>query len=265
MIVSTDPSTARVRHAGPSPGFVAIAYSLVFLAGLSLISPFGGKPGFPNPGDPLSALLAFFQSRGPSVRLSGALQFGAAIPLGIFTATMASRLRFLGVRAAGAYIALFGGFAAALNLFAAGSVVWVMGSSAVTQSPAILQALCNLAFALGGPGFSAPFGLLMAGTSVTAGFGRLLPRWIVVLGLALAVAGELSWLALVLPMVMFLVPLTRFLGFIWLIAAGADGLALTAFLVRLEHVVAAMVWIGLIVFVNFVLLMVLGSADEVQR
>lgn len=52
---------------------------------------------------------------------------------------------------------------------------------------------------------------------------------------------------------------------IWLIAAGADGLALTAFLVRLGHVVAAMVWIGLIVFVNFVQLVVLGAADEVQR
>jgi len=52
---------------------------------------------------------------------------------------------------------------------------------------------------------------------------------------------------------------------VWLIAAGADGLALTAFLVRLGHVAAAMVWIGLIVFVNFVQLVVLGSADEAQR
>jgi len=52
---------------------------------------------------------------------------------------------------------------------------------------------------------------------------------------------------------------------IWLIAAGADGLALTAFLVRLGHVVAAMVWIGSIVFVNFVQLVALASADEPQR
>ena len=52
---------------------------------------------------------------------------------------------------------------------------------------------------------------------------------------------------------------------VWLIAAGADGLALTAYLVRLGHVVAAMVWIGLIVFVNFVLLVALGTADEAPR
>jgi uncharacterized membrane protein len=52
---------------------------------------------------------------------------------------------------------------------------------------------------------------------------------------------------------------------VWLIAAGADGLALTAFLVRLAHVLAAMVWIGLVVFVNFVQLAALRTADEAQR
>jgi uncharacterized membrane protein len=52
---------------------------------------------------------------------------------------------------------------------------------------------------------------------------------------------------------------------VWLLAAGADGLALAAFLVRLLHVVAAMVWIGLIFFVNFVQLVVLHTADEAQR
>jgi uncharacterized membrane protein len=51
---------------------------------------------------------------------------------------------------------------------------------------------------------------------------------------------------------------------VWLLAAGAEGLPLTAFLVRLLHVVAAMVWIGLIFFVNFVQLVVLHTADEAQ-
>jgi uncharacterized membrane protein len=51
----------------------------------------------------------------------------------------------------------------------------------------------------------------------------------------------------------------------WLIAAGADALALVGFLVRLVHVLAAMIWIGLIFFVNFVLLVVLRTADEPAR
>jgi hypothetical protein len=60
----------------------------------------------------------------------------------------------------------------------------------------------------------------MAGVSVTAAAYRLLPTWIVVLGLALAISGELSWINLLTPKALFLVPLTRFPGFVWLIAAG---------------------------------------------
>jgi hypothetical protein len=89
-MVSTDNETAGARRAGPAPGLVAAAYAFVFLAGLLLISPFGGKSGFPGPGEPLNVMLAFFQKRAPSVRVFGALQFGAAIPLGIFTSTMSA-------------------------------------------------------------------------------------------------------------------------------------------------------------------------------
>ncbi len=62
--------------------------------------------------------------------------------------------------------------------------------------------------------------MLMAGISIPAAFLKLLPKWIVVLGIVLAVCGELSWLNLILPKALFLVPLTRFPGFVWLIAAG---------------------------------------------
>ncbi|WP_263366404.1 hypothetical protein [Edaphobacter bradus] len=63
-------------------------------------------------------------------------------------------------------------------------------------------------------------GLLIAGITIPSAIQRLLPRWIVVLGLVLAVAGELSWLHLVVPSALFLIPLTRFPGFIWIIAVG---------------------------------------------
>ena len=51
----------------------------------------------------------------------------------------------------------------------------------------------------------------------------------------------------------------------WLVVAGADGFALLGFLVRLVHVLAAMVWVGLVFFVNFVQLVVLRTADEQAR
>jgi uncharacterized membrane protein len=51
----------------------------------------------------------------------------------------------------------------------------------------------------------------------------------------------------------------------WLAVAGADGFALVGFLVRLVHVLAAMIWIGMVFFVNFVQLVVLRTADEQSR
>ena len=52
---------------------------------------------------------------------------------------------------------------------------------------------------------------------------------------------------------------------IWVLTAGADGFGLVSFLVRLLHVLGAMVWIGLVFFVNFVQLVALQSADEQGR
>jgi hypothetical protein len=63
-------------------------------------------------------------------------------------------------------------------------------------------------------------GLLIAGLSVPAAIMKLLPKWLVVSGLALALIGELSALSLVIPGLLVLIPLTRFPSFIWLIAAG---------------------------------------------
>ena len=220
MTPSHDRQTAAQRHPGPPPGIVALIYTVLFLVGLYPVTPFGGKPAFPQPSESLNNIAAFFQLRSSAVLFCAALQFGAAIPLGIFTATVVSRLRFLGVRAAGAYIALFGGFATAFNMMAAGSVIWVMSYPGIAQEPLLVQALYRLGFALGGPGFSVPFGLLVAGVSVTAGFSKLLPKWIVLPGLVLAVAGLSSWFVILFPKLMFLIPLTRFPGFIWLIAAG---------------------------------------------
>jgi len=84
----------------------------------------------------------------------------------------------------------------------------------------VLRALYYLTFAFGGVGFSVPFGLLIAGICIPAAFFKLLPKWLVVFGLVLAVIGELSALSLIISKALFLIPLTRFPGFIWLIGAG---------------------------------------------
>jgi uncharacterized membrane protein len=50
-----------------------------------------------------------------------------------------------------------------------------------------------------------------------------------------------------------------------LIAGETDRLSLLAFLLRLTHVLAAMVWVGLVFFVNFVQLVALKGADDGVR
>jgi hypothetical protein len=210
----------RGRHAGPHPGIVAIIYTLLFGAGLGFAIGFHGGPHFPGPWEPMETIAAYFQSHANAVRWCAVLQFGAAIPLGIFTATMVSRLHFLGARMAGVYIALFGGLLAAFDTAASAHVLWVMAHAGVAQDTAVLRALYYLGFSFAGAGFSVPMGLLLAGICVPAGFMGLLPKWLVGFGLIVALVGELSVLNMIFPQALFLVPLTRFPSFIWLIAAG---------------------------------------------
>lgn len=208
------------RHPSPPLSALAIAYAVLFNTGLYFVTALHGLPRFPGPWEPAATIVAYFRARPSEALLCAFFHFGAAIPLGLFTACAVSRLRFLGVRAAGATIALFGGLATALDMMAGALLLWTMAHPGIAQDPTLLRALYFFQFGLGGPGFSVPFGLLLAGLAVAGGLSRLLPRWLMWSGLALAVCGELSWLALVLPQAIFLIPLTRFPGFLWLIAAG---------------------------------------------
>jgi hypothetical protein len=208
------------RHASPPLGVLAIAYTVLFCAGLYPVTMFGGMPYFPGPWEPIQTIAAFFQARPNAVLLCTFLQFGSAIPLGIFTASGVSRLKFLGVRAAGADIALFGGFATAISMMIGSSLLWTMTRPEISHSQVAVEALYYVGYGIGGPGFSVPFGLLIAGLSVPVLFMRLTPRWIPISGLVIAAIGELSWLNIMFPQALPLIPLTRFPGFLWLIALG---------------------------------------------
>lgn len=216
----TSTTSTPSRFAGPHLALLSILYTVLFCAGLFPVTAMAGRPYWPGPWESASVIVPYFQTHAGPVLTCLFLQFGATICLGLFTAAVVAQLRFLGVRAAGPWIALFGGFLTVFNGIGAGLITWTMIHPAVAQSPPVLLGFYYLSYALGGPGFSIPMGLLMAGVSLSAAFMRLLPKWIVVFGLVLAVAGELSWFHLISPGVLFLIPLTRFPGFIWLIAVG---------------------------------------------
>jgi hypothetical protein len=209
------------RFAGPQLLPVALVHVVLFAASLAVSAILRHGPTYANPYGPIEDAQRFFRADPEALRWSAFLFLGSAVPLGIYTATIVSRLRFLGVRAAGTNIALFGGFAASVALAVSALCSWVLSVPEVSSSVATLRLMHFLSFLAGGVAFAVGFGLLAAGVSVTSFFARLLPRWVIWFGILIALAGEVSSLSLVAYPMTFALPLTRFGGFIWLIAVAA--------------------------------------------
>ena len=151
----TPTSNANRHHASPHLGLVAIIFTVLFLAGLYPVTVFGGLPYFPGPWEAPDVIANFFRAKPGAVLACAFFHFGAAIVLGIFTASIVSRLQFLGVRAAGVFIALFGGLATALDMVAEASILSVMTRPGVVENGGLILALYHLQIAFGGVGFSA--------------------------------------------------------------------------------------------------------------
>ena len=207
-------------HVGPHPGYLAIVFMTLFLASLVPVTLLVSTTHFPSPFQPSEEIVAYFKAESSKVIFCAFLQFGAAIPLGIYAATMVSRLAFHGAKQTGITIALFGGFAAASAIALSALVQWTIAQPGISDDATLTRALHYLIFAIGGPGYTVPLGLLIAGIAIPAGVMGLLPKWLAISGVLLGIVGELSSLTLVIPSALYFVPMTRFPGFIWLIAAG---------------------------------------------
>jgi hypothetical protein len=208
-----------MRHRGPSLLAVAIVFVSLFVASLAAMAAMTGGGHLPSPFAP--AATTFFSDHADAVRVSAFLQFGAAVPLAIFTATATSRLRFLGIEVAGHTIALIGGTLAAAMSAVSALLQWVLAQPGVASSDGAVRGFHLLSFATGGPGFVVPFGLLVAGVSVSGGLARKLPRWVMWFGLIIAVLAELSSLTIAMPLAAYLLPAARFPGLVWLVVVGA--------------------------------------------
>jgi len=142
------------------------------MAGGTYVSPFASE----------EAILEFFRLHADAIRVQAFAVFGSAVPLGIYAATVVSRLNYLGVRAAGSTIALFGGFGASFILAISGMVQWVLSRHSIGANAPATLSWQDFAFMTGGPGYASMLGLLIAGVSVPALFSRFLPRWLCLSG-----------------------------------------------------------------------------------
>jgi hypothetical protein len=202
---------------GPSLIPLATLHILVFVAGLVAAAMLRHGALYVTPFASAEDLRSFFAKNPTAVRVSNFFLFGSAVPFGIFAVTIVSRLRYMGVRAAGTNIALLGGLTATLALLLSGVTAWVLSVPEVSASAQVVKAVDFLSFLLGGVVFAVGFGLLAAGVSVTSYFMRLFPRWLVTLGMVIAITGELSWFSLIAYPANFFIPITRFVGFIWMV------------------------------------------------
>ena len=215
---------ATPRFRGPSLILLATVHILVFVAGLVASATLRHGASYVTPFAPAEQVRLFFAESPTAVRVSNFFLFASAVPFGIFAVTTVSRLRFMGVRAAGTNITFLGGLIATIALILSGIMGWVLSVPEVSASAQVVKAIFYLCFLFGGTVYAVGFGLLAAGVSVTSYFMRLLPRWIVALGMLLAITGELSSLSLIAYPANFFIPITRYLGLIWMVSVA---LALT--------------------------------------
>jgi len=209
-----------LRSGGPHPGVLAVVSLGIFLASLAAIPVVAGGQWFVSPFAPAADAAEFFRQYGVAAEVAGMLQFGSAVPLGIFAATAYARQLRLGVRVPGPAIGFFGGISAAVFLMLSGLITWLLGRPEVTADTALAQALAFLAFLTSGVGFVTGLGLLVAGIAVPSLILGFLPRWLAWAGLVIAAISELSFLSMVLEPLQVLLPISRFGGLVWLIAAG---------------------------------------------
>lgn len=214
---NAQPLISTRRHAGPNLLLLAIIYLALLIAGASQLN-----AAFHIPQDPAAAVAAYMAKNGWSIQLGSFFELASAIPLGIFVATTVSRLRFLGITAAGESIAFFGGAGASILLVFSSLATWSITRPGVATANGAVQALHAISFAGAGPGFAVLLGLFLAGVSIPAGLHRLIPRWLMWLGIAVAIACELASFTVLNFTAGYFIPAGRFISILWMI-----GIALT--------------------------------------
>jgi hypothetical protein len=210
------PSSASLnpvkRYAGSYLLLLTLIYVGLLLAGGSRLS-----AAFAIPHDSPEKAVAYVAKYGWTIQLGSFCELLSAITLGIFIATTISRLRFLGVRSAGESIAFLGGIGATMMLVLSALANWSLTRPGIAEATGAVPALRAISFGGAGPGFAVLLGLFLAGVSITGGLHKLMPRWLVWLGIAVAIACELAALTLLNFTAGYFIPVGRFISIVWMI------------------------------------------------
>jgi hypothetical protein len=196
--------------------FSAVGFVVLFMVG-AIVSNVVTTEIYPRPGAAAAQVQTYFAENPGIAQFLSLTQAGAAVCLLLLAGVLAAAVgrRDPQGAAEAAWVGLGGGLAAAFLLLSA-LLVWVLSSGQVINGgPAGMTALHQLAFAAGGAGHVVPLGVLVGASSLAALRYRVHARWIAMVGLGSAVLCLLSLVTLLV-----LIPLGRFMAFVYLIAAG---------------------------------------------
>lgn len=193
---------------------VAILHAALFVASLVVVPILAPGARIPNPFGPDDAARAFLLQSGQAIRVSSCLQLASAVCLAALGALMTSRHQPTR-DASAAGLTMVGGLGAAVLLAAAALCSWALAAPGAIDPGSAFRTLQFLPFLMGGPGWAGFFALFLAGI-VRNGTG-LLPKWIIRTGWSLSIVSALAVFVMLTIAVSVCLPISRFIGFLWLI------------------------------------------------
>lgn len=206
---------ANRPHRGPPLTALSLLCVGLLFGGIAIGVGIGGV--MPLPYGPVGAVAAYVRAQPTALRVMAVATFASAVPLAVYAATAAARLRQLGAGRAAAAIALTAGALAAGALGLAGALGWAMSWPEVSADTPVARALYLLVFLTGGPAHIVALGLLVAAMAAPGG---VLPGPLARAGLATAVLAESAAGVLIWPALGVLLPVARVVALTWLVVAG---------------------------------------------
>jgi hypothetical protein len=198
------------KRLGSTPLLIlTVAYFVLLMGGGSQM-----RIAFQTPLDASAA--NYVAANAMAIKFASFLELVSALVLGTFMALSIGRVR-QAVGNAHVRIATLGSIATTVMLALSALATWSLTRPGVASAQGAVSVLQSLAFDGGGPGFAVFLGLFVAGVSMAAGQGGLIPRWLMWFGIGVASACELASLTLLNFTAGYFIPAGRFGSIVWMI------------------------------------------------
>ena len=194
----------------------SVLYAVTCIASLFSVPIMAPGARIPNPFGPDDLSRTFYLHSAEAVRMTAFLQLLSALCLAALAAVISGTQKNRASSASSALTMLGGGGGGVLLALTA-LCSWAIASPGAVDPGAAFRTLQFLPFLFGGPGWAGFFCLFMAG--VVMGGSGVLPRWLSSSGYFLSAVSGLAMLTLLTIGAAVCLPIARFLGFLWLIAA----------------------------------------------